>query len=60
MADAEKYRETADKIMAELEYITKCHGLLDSINLPPGAGATRAEQLYHRISDYIDLRRDIT
>jgi hypothetical protein len=60
MADAEKYREIANKIMVELEYITKCHNLLDGINLPPGAGATRAEQLYNRLSDYIELRRDIT
>jgi penicillin V acylase-like amidase (Ntn superfamily) len=59
MADAETYRETADKIMAELEYITKCHTLLDGINLPPGTGATRAEQLYNRIASYIEMRQDI-
>ncbi len=55
MADASTYRETADKIMAELEYITRCHTLLDSINLPPGVGATRAEQLYN-IRQYLASR----
>jgi len=59
MADTATYRETTDKIMAELEYITRCHTLLDSINLPPSAGATRAEQLYNRIASYIEMRQDI-
>jgi hypothetical protein len=59
MADAEIYRETANKIMAELEYVIKCHTLLDGINLPPGVGATKAEQLYDRIASYIKMQQDI-
>jgi len=59
MADAATYRETADRIMAELEYITKCHALLDGINLPPGVGTTRAEQLYNRIESYIAMRQSL-
>jgi hypothetical protein len=59
MADATPWRETADRIMVELEYITKCHTLLDGINLPPGVGTTRAEQLYNRIASYIEMRQNI-
>jgi hypothetical protein len=42
------------------EQIEKCHELLDNVNIPPDTdGETRAEELFNRLSIYIEVEHII-
>lgn len=53
--------EDRETLFAEREVcsqqIEKCHALLDSVNEAPNTNGTRAEQLFNRLSAYIELQR---